>query len=48
MQKHKSTSMKPSIRNEELGDEFNFGHEMYINAVRKADALITEVYIDSR
>ncbi|XP_022646352.1 uncharacterized protein LOC111244053 isoform X3 [Varroa destructor] len=43
MQKHKSTSMKPSIRNEELGDEFNFGHEMYINAVRKADALITEM-----
>ncbi|XP_028967341.1 uncharacterized protein LOC100903939 [Galendromus occidentalis] len=43
MQKHKSTSMKPDIQTGQLGAEFNYGQEMYIQAVRTADAVLAEM-----
>lgn len=35
--------MQPDIQNAQLGAEFNYGQEMYIKAVRMADAVLAEV-----
>lgn len=35
--------MKPDIQTGQLGAEFNYGQEMYIQAVRTADAVLAEV-----